>query len=74
MNFSGDRAKAVDEFNEDLIRTVNATGEIYLSHTRLNGRLVIRLALGNIRTERRHIERVWEILKSELARLKKNLA
>jgi aromatic-L-amino-acid/L-tryptophan decarboxylase len=73
VNFSGDRAIAVDEFNEDLIRAVNATGEIYLSHTRLNGRLVIRMALGNIRTERMHIERVWEILKSELDRLKKNL-
>lgn len=74
LKFSGDRDAAEDEFNEKLIGAVNRTGKAYLSHTRLNGRLVIRLALGNIRTERRHIEQVWAILKSELARLKEEMA
>ena len=73
INFPGDRDLAVDEFNEKLITAVNATGKAYLSHTRLNRRLVIRLALGNIRTERRHIEQVWEILNTELSRLKEEM-
>jgi len=73
VNFPGDRVRALDEFNENLIRAVNDTGKVYLSHTRLNGRLAIRMALGNIRTERKHIEQVWEILKTELGRLKENM-
>jgi aromatic-L-amino-acid decarboxylase len=42
---------------------VNATGEVYLSHTKLDGRYVLRLAIGNIRTERRHVARAWELLR-----------
>jgi aromatic-L-amino-acid decarboxylase len=41
---------------------VNRTGEVFLSHTRLDGRFTIRVAIGNLRTEARHIERAWELL------------
>jgi aromatic-L-amino-acid decarboxylase len=41
---------------------VNATGEVFLSHTRLDGRFVIRLAIGHYRTEQRHVERAWALL------------
>jgi aromatic-L-amino-acid decarboxylase len=41
---------------------VNASGEVFLSHTKLDGRYVIRLAVGNIRTEERHVRRAWELL------------
>jgi aromatic-L-amino-acid/L-tryptophan decarboxylase len=40
---------------------VNRSGEIFLSHTRLDGRYVIRLSVGNIRTEPRHVARAWEL-------------
>ncbi len=73
IDFPGDRNMALDEFNEKLIGAVNNTGKVYLSHTRLNGRLVIHLALGNLRTERRHIEQAWEILNLELVRLKEEM-
>ena len=53
----------VDAINEATMHQVNATGEAYLSHTRLHGRFVLRLAIGNIRTERRHVERAWELLR-----------
>jgi aromatic-L-amino-acid decarboxylase len=46
---------------------VNATGEAYLSHTRLAGRTVLRLAIGNIRTEERHVRRAWELLREAAA-------
>ena len=48
---------------------VNRTGEVLLSHARLDGRFVIRVALGNLRTEDRHVRRVWELLQREAARL-----
>jgi aromatic-L-amino-acid decarboxylase len=53
----------LDAINEATMHQVNASGEAYLSHTRVNGRFVLRLAIGNIRTERRHVERAWELLK-----------
>jgi aromatic-L-amino-acid decarboxylase len=41
---------------------VNDTGEVFLSHTRLRGRFVLRLAIGHIRTTRDHVRRAWELL------------
>jgi aromatic-L-amino-acid decarboxylase len=52
-----------DRRNEALMNAVNATGEVYLSHTRLEGRTTLRLAIGNIRTEERHVARAWELLR-----------
>jgi aromatic-L-amino-acid decarboxylase len=42
---------------------VNRTGEMFLSHTKLRGRFTIRLAIGNLRTERRHVVRAWDLLR-----------
>jgi aromatic-L-amino-acid decarboxylase len=53
---------ALDALNARIVDAVNASGEAFLSHTRLGGRYVIRLAIGNIRTERRHVARAWELL------------
>jgi aromatic-L-amino-acid decarboxylase len=52
-----------DTMNEAAMHEVNATGETYLSHTRLHGKFTLRLAIGNLRTERRHVERAWELLR-----------
>src|SRR5688500_2462515 len=52
-----------DEINQGILDRVNASGEAYLSHTKLNGRFVLRLAIGNLRTERRHVEHAWALLK-----------
>jgi len=49
---------------------VNATGEAYLSQTRLRGRTVLRLAVGNIRTEERHVRRAYDLLCAEADRLR----
>ena len=45
-----------------VMAAVTATGEAYLSHTRLRGRYVMRLAIGNIRTDERHVRRAWELV------------
>jgi aromatic-L-amino-acid/L-tryptophan decarboxylase len=51
-----------DEDNEALLERVNRSGEIFLSHTRLNGRYVLRLAIGNARTTEADVRRAWEVL------------
>ena len=45
---------------------VNASGEVYLSHTRLHGRTVLRLAVGNLRTEERHVRKAWTLLQQHV--------
>jgi aromatic-L-amino-acid decarboxylase len=42
---------------------VNATGEVFLSGTRLDGRFVLRLAVGNARTTEEDVRRAWEVLR-----------
>ena len=59
----------LDSANERLMAAVNASGEIFLSHTRLRDRFVIRVAIGNLRTETRHVARAWTLLQAEAARL-----
>jgi aromatic-L-amino-acid/L-tryptophan decarboxylase len=54
-----------DEMNDEIMQAVNASGEAYLSHTKLGGRFVLRFAIGNIRTQERHVARAWERLKGE---------
>ena len=54
----------LDALNQRLMDDVNATGRIFLSHTRLEGRFTIRLAIGNIRTEERHVREAWELLRA----------
>src|SRR5262249_1753849 len=57
--------KERDAINDAIMHAVNASGEAYLSHTRLNGRLVLRFAIGNIRTTEAHVRKAWELLKDE---------
>jgi len=57
------RLKRTDEENQALLDRVNATGEVFLSHTVLNGRHTLRLAIGNIGTTRAHVQRAWELVK-----------
>jgi aromatic-L-amino-acid decarboxylase len=63
------RAARLDALNEAIMHAVNATGEAYLSHTRLDDKLTLRLAIGNIRTAEKHVRRAWELLNDKLAQL-----
>jgi len=55
--------KAVsDAENEAILNRVNAGGEIFLSHTVLHGKYVIRIAIGNMFTTRDHVFRAWELV------------
>jgi aromatic-L-amino-acid decarboxylase len=59
--------EAADAHNERIMAAVTATGRAFLSHTKLNGRIVLRLAIGNIRTTEDHVRATWELLKEAAA-------
>jgi aromatic-L-amino-acid decarboxylase len=52
----------VDAHNAAMMEAVNRSGAVFLSHTKLGGRFTIRLAVGNLRTERRHVQGAWDAL------------
>ena len=56
-----------DEENESILRRVNDSGEIFLSHTKLDGRFVLRLAIGNARTSEADVALAWDVLRREAA-------
>ena len=59
-------AKRLDALNEAIMHGVNATGHAFLSHTKLNDQLTLRLSIGNIRTTERHVRQVWDLLNEQL--------
>jgi aromatic-L-amino-acid/L-tryptophan decarboxylase len=62
---------ALESLNASIMHAVNATGEVFISHTKIEGRYSIRLAIGNLRTQRSDVEHAWAILKREALNLVK---
>jgi aromatic-L-amino-acid decarboxylase len=60
------RSKKLDVLNEAIMHGVNATGKAFLSHTKLNDKLTLRLSIGNIRTTEKHVRQVWDLLNEQL--------
>jgi aromatic-L-amino-acid decarboxylase len=56
----------LDALNEKIMNDINASGEAYLSHTKLDGKFTLRLSVGSIRVEEKHLVKVWELLTSRL--------
>jgi aromatic-L-amino-acid/L-tryptophan decarboxylase len=59
------RHKGGDEVNQRLMDRLNRSGDLYLTHTRLNGRLTLRCCIGQTNTEARHVQRAWERIQEE---------
>jgi aromatic-L-amino-acid decarboxylase len=53
--------------NEAILKHVNDSGEIFISHTVLQGRFALRIAIGNLQTTDRHVRRAWELIREALA-------
>jgi aromatic-L-amino-acid decarboxylase len=56
----------LEALNQRAMDTVNAGGEIFLSHTRLDGRFTLRLAIGHLDTTEVHVRRAYDLLRAEL--------
>jgi aromatic-L-amino-acid decarboxylase len=59
------RHKGGDEINQQIMDRLNRSGDLYLTHTRLNDRLTLRLCVGQTNTELRHVERAWKRIQEE---------
>lgn len=59
-------AADLDQFNERIMNEINASGKAYLSHTKLRGKFTLRLSVGSIRVEERHLVKIWELLNQHL--------
>ena len=64
---AGVNGDALDALNDRLIATVNETGFTYLTRTLVKGRVAVRLSIGNLMTERRHVLEAWDHIR-EVAR------
>jgi len=53
---------ALERHNASILESVNQSGKVFLSHTKLNGRYVLRVAIGNLRTEESHLAEAWRLL------------
>ena len=59
----------LDEINRRLLEEINASGEVYLTHTELDGSYTLRLAVGQRSTEFRHVKRAWQIIEEAAGRV-----
>jgi aromatic-L-amino-acid/L-tryptophan decarboxylase len=58
------RLKGDDVANEELLKRLNASGTLFLSHTKLNGRFTLRFCVGQTYTEERHVASAWQVIQS----------
>jgi aromatic-L-amino-acid/L-tryptophan decarboxylase len=63
------RLKTGDAANQSLMDRLNRSGDLYLTHTRLNDRLTLRFCVGQTNTRTRHVQRAWERIQQEAATL-----
>jgi aromatic-L-amino-acid decarboxylase len=62
------RLSGDDSVNQELLRRLNDSGKLYLSHTRLNGKYTLRFCVGQMRTQLRHVESAWNAICREAAK------
>lgn len=63
------RHRAGDAFNQALLERINAGGTMYFTHTKLKGQVVLRMSIGQTRTELRHVRQAWETIQATVAAL-----
>lgn len=63
------RLLAGDDANQHLMEALNNSGDLYLTHTRLQDRLTLRMCIGQTNTTERHVERAWRRMQEEASRL-----
>jgi len=59
---AGDDESKIDIINSKIVERINASGRAYLTQTKLRGRTVMRIGLGNVLTTEEHVRNVWEMI------------
>jgi aromatic-L-amino-acid decarboxylase len=60
----GDDDEKSDMINSKIVERINASGQAYLTQTKLHGRTVMRIGLGNVLTTEEHVRNVWEFIQT----------
>jgi len=70
MNLVCFRHKEGDNFNMKLMNTINESGKIYFTHTKLNGQVVLRMNIGQTHLEEKHVRNAWKLIRETALKLK----
>lgn len=62
------RHKAGDAANQKIMDRLNASGDLFLTHTKLEGKLTLRMSIGQMTTQARHVEKAWKRIQGEAER------
>ncbi len=65
----GPSPEELNSLNEQLMHRLNRSGEIFLTHVKLNGRFVLRMVIGQTEVQQRHVEKAWRLIKEMAASL-----
>jgi len=63
------RHKGGDEANQTIMERLNGSGDLFLTHTKLNGKLTLRLCVGQTNTQERHVEKAWRRIREEAEKI-----
>jgi len=63
------RLRGGDDANQMLMERLNRSGDLYLTHTRLDGKFTLRLCVGQTNTEARHVQTAWRRIQEEAAKI-----
>ncbi len=63
------RHKGGDEKNENIMKTLNESGKMYLTHTKIQEKFTLRMCIGQTNTGRRHVEKAWERIRQAAAKV-----
>jgi aromatic-L-amino-acid decarboxylase len=53
----------INEINERLLQTLNASGKLYMTHTKLNGKYTLRMVIAQTYVEKYHVENAWRLIR-----------
>jgi aromatic-L-amino-acid decarboxylase len=59
----------LNNLNEELLNIINGTGKLFISHTKINNKYVIRVSISGLRTEERHVKNAWILIRKEAEKL-----
>ncbi len=62
------RHKGGDAVNQEIMDRLNQSGDLFLTHTKLDGKLTLRLSVGQANTKLRHVENAWKRIREEAAK------
>ncbi len=63
------RHKGGDAANQQIMDRLNRSGDLFLTHTKLNGKLTLRMSIGQTHTEERHVSKAWKRIQEEAGKI-----